>query len=65
MDNLVEDLSDIIQAYICGCISEDKRIQTVSADALAFFVENQLVYNKDVLCETSNLDEPDELDYYA
>lgn len=43
-DSLIPDISNIVQAFIVGCVSDDTKIQTECANALSFLVTHRLVY---------------------
>ena len=46
VDNLIADISDIIEAFAIGCISTNVEIQMLCANAVAFLVENHIVYSR-------------------
>ena len=43
-DNLIPDISDVIQAFLNGCLSEESKIQAECANAISFLVTHHLVY---------------------
>lgn len=43
-DNLIPDISHIIQAFMNGCLSDEENIQTECANAISFLVTHRLVY---------------------
>ena len=43
-DNLIPDISDVIQAFLNGCLSEETKIQAECANAISFLVTHHLVY---------------------
>lgn len=48
-DNLIEDIKDIIQALLNGCLSEEQSIAAVCSNALSFLVTQNLVYKSCLL----------------
>lgn len=45
-DNLIPDISNLIKAFMNGCLSEEQNIQTECANAISFLVTHRLVYKK-------------------
>lgn len=43
-DKLIPDISNVIQAFINGCLSDSEKIQAECANALSFIVTHHLVY---------------------
>jgi len=44
-DNLIPDITDVIQAFVNGCLSEEQRVQEECANAISFLVTHRLVYD--------------------
>jgi hypothetical protein len=42
---LIPDISDVIHAFITGCVTDHTNIQSECADAISFLVTHRLVYS--------------------
>ena len=45
--NLIPDISDIIDAFLIGCVTENPNIQLQCCKAISFLVSHEMVYQSE------------------